>query len=209
MRRVSCGAIVFLALVACAMAQGPYSLQVAETAAPAKQGALRATAGLNLGSDTMYLGGRGAFSLLDGLMVFGDVGWVDVDGWDGGPSFQGGALFTLPLPAPVDIGIRGAIYKPFLDSSVSIWGGTLGGVVSRDLETVVPGLSVYGYLGLDFSTATWKARTPYGEIDVSDDEVNPALAIGAVFRCADKVSLYAEISYVDDPFIGGGVRVDF
>jgi len=207
MRRLSCGVAVFLALVACAVAQGPYSLQVAETAAPAKPGALCGTAGVNIGPDTIYLGGRGSFSLLDGLIVFGDVGWVDVDGWDGGPSFQGGGMFTLPLPAPVDIGIRGTIYKPFIDSSVDLWGGTLGGVVSRDLESVVPGLSVYGYLGLDYGMASYSVHTHHGERDVSDNELNLALDLGAVFRCADKVSLYAELSYVDDPFIGAGVRV--
>lgn len=207
MRKVSVFLAAMLATASGVMAQGPYSLQVGEVAAPASPGSA-ATAGVNFGPDTMYFGARGAVGLLKSLLFFGDVGWVEVDGRSGGPSFQGGGLVTLPLPLPVDVGIRGTIYKPFIED-YDIWGGALGGVVSRDLETAVPGLSVYGYMGLDFETATVEVPSFRGSTDVTDDTVDLALAVGAVFRFADKMSVYGELSYVDDPFIGGGLRVSF
>ena len=201
MRRAPYGLSVLLATAVCAMGQGPYSVQVAETAAPAKAMTLHATGGVTIGPHSFYLGGRGTLAPMDGLLVFGDLGWVEVENWDGGPSVQAGAMFTVPSPLPAALAIRGALYKPLIDGDLSVTGATLGGEVSRDLETVIPGLSVYGYLGLDYTVKS-------GDRHVHD-VLNAALAVGAVFRFADRMSLYAEISHVYDPFIGGGMRMDF
>ena len=224
MKKVSALFGVFLAITGSCIAQGPYSLQIGETAAPAKEGMASATAGVNFGPHSMYAGARGAFGPMDDLLVFADAGLADVDRWDGGACFQGGGMFTLPIPLPVDIAIRGTIYKPFIDSHVRIWGGTLGGIISRDLESIVPGLSTYGYIGLDLRTTTesvrlWNepadapandvVRTLGGKVNVTDDSLDVAVALGAVFRIDDRISAYGEISHDDDLFIGGGCRMTF
>ena len=191
-----------------AMGQGPYALPVAETAAPAKARTAGITAGLNTGRHSILLGGRGSYAPLDGLRLFADAGWVEVSGWEGGPSFQGGAIYSLPTPLPFDVAARGTVYVPFVDSDASIVGATLGGVASRDLETLVPGLTVYGSAWLDVISTSADVHRQSRVEHVSEDHVYLALALGAMFRFSDRLSLFGELSYVDDPFIGGGVRVD-
>jgi hypothetical protein len=64
-------------------------------------------------------------------------------------------------------------------------------------------------MGLDLSSSSVEVDTWLGHSEVTEDNVYLALAAGATYRFADRLSLYGEISYVDDPFIGGGVRLNF
>jgi hypothetical protein len=147
-------------------------------------------------------------------MGFADLGWVNVDEWDGGPAIQVGGLFSLPLQQmPFNMAIRGTVYKPFIDSDVSITGVSLWGVVSVPLNVGAPakkgaahkGLSIYGGVGLDHQRWTVDA----GPHDVSDSNTDLGISVGVIMYVSDQLSFYGELSHVDDPFFGGGVRLDF
>lgn len=213
MKRLAATLFMVLALVANTMGQG-FGLQIAETAAPDKAGVARFTGGVTLGDDTTFFGGRIAYSLADGVMGFADLGWVDVDEWDGGPGLQVGGIFSLPLQQmPFNMALRGTVYKPFIDSDVSIVGFSLWGVISAPLSMGAPvkkgaahkGVSIYGGVGFDHQRVTIDA----GSHDVSDSNTDVGVSIGAIIYVNDQLSFYGELSHVDDPFFGGGIRLDF
>jgi hypothetical protein len=218
MKRFAVTALVLAAFAANSMAQG-FGLQIAETAGPQKEGVARATGGITLGSDEAFIGGRFSYGIIDGLLGFGDIGWVHVKDLDGGPGIQVGGLFSLPLQQlPFNLGVRGTVYKPFVDSRVSIVGASLWGIASMPVNLdLAPlrtakkgqaqkGLSVYGGVGIDHVRWTYDGDEFSGG-DHGDTQLG--FSVGAVMYVSDQLSFYGELSYVDDPFVGGGVRLDF
>ena len=206
MRRMVAIVAAMLVAATSGFGQNGYSLPIAEAGAPTKQDQVWVAGGISVRDNILFVGGRGTWAYIDNLLVFGDLGWADVSGWDGGPAIQAGVLYTLPLQVPADVAIRGTVYKPFIDSAVSITGATLYGIVGKDLDAMIPGLSIYGGMGLDAS----RSEVDYGGGGSrSEDSADVGLAAGAVFRFADTLSCFAELSYVDGTVLGAGARMEF
>lgn len=217
MRKIVIAVAALMLVAGVALAQG-FSLQVGESAAAMGQGALRVSAGANVGDEVMFYGGRVGYAPMEGLQVFADGGLADSDTMDSAMSIQGGAIYTLPVQMPVDLAVRGAIAKPFFDDiempSYTYYGETFGGgtvsvdvmimsimaLASKDMGDQMPGLTVYGGAGF--------ARLSVSVGDADDSETDLALAAGGIYKVTDQLSVFGELSYVDDPFFGGGVRFD-
>jgi hypothetical protein len=188
------------------MAQG-IGLQVADSAAAEKQGLVRATAGVTVGDEWKFIGGRLTYGVLNGLELFGDLGYMDLDEWDGGFSLQGGGIFAIPIELPFDVAIRGTIYKPFIDN-VDIIGVSLCGVLSKSLSK---SFSIYGDVGIDYNKTEVEYDIPgFGTISGDDTNTEIVFAAGVLFYIPnqDRFSVYAEVTYNDDFYVGAGARMD-
>lgn len=166
---------------------------------------LRASGGIMVGDDFNMYGVRATFSPAQGLALFGDAGALDPDHGDMGWAFQGGAQFTLPLGAPVDLALRGVAGLAGYDfdgGDVSMLDLNGGLVVSKTIEQLTP----YGFVGINYIDS--EVDIDHGG-KVSDDETDLAVAAGVSFALNEKLSFYAEIAHIDDPFFGGGARVNF
>lgn len=217
MRKVLVVATVVMLVAGMAMAQG-YGMQVGESAAAAAQGAIRVSAGANVGGDMMFYGARAAYAPVQGLQVFVQGGLADSDDLDSSAtSIGGGAMYALPLQMPVDLAVRGAIDKPLFDDieiptydyyGYSVGGGTMSvdvlvmsalALASKSLDQVA-GLTVYAGVGF--------ARVSVSVGDVDESDTNLELVGGAIYNVTEQLSVFGEVDYVDDPFFGGGVRFD-
>jgi hypothetical protein len=182
-------------------------LPIADGAAPAELGLLRASGGIVLGDDVNFYGGRVAFAPTDGLTVFGDLGAVDFDesGIDMGWGIQGGGQFTLPMELPVDVAVRATagMAKSDIDGGGDVtWTSLNGGVVaSKAIDMLTP----YAYVGLHYLKAEAKA----GGHKHSEDDTEPGLGAGVLFAVNEQISLYGEFIYIDDPYFGVGGRFRF
>lgn len=103
-----------------------------------RQGDVLITGGLTVGEfpdsdgdvDVLMLGGRFGYGVMDGLQLFGGFGMIDVDvdidddpdapdlDFDNEPYLQLGALYTLPLDLPFELGLRGALGYARLEDSL-------------------------------------------------------------------------------------------
>ena len=204
------GCVVMMANLV--LAQG-FDLQVAESAAATEQGQLRVTGGFNTGEsddlDLMYFGGRLSYGLVENLLVFAGAGLVDTDSdsLDSAVCVSGGPQYALPMELPVDVAVRATLAKPFFDDievgsgrkeSVDVLTMTVMGIASKELT--VTGLTVYGGAGF--------ARTSTDVGNNDDSETDLALTGGALYQVNDMFSAFAEVTHVDDLFLGAGVRVD-
>ncbi|MFH0953474.1 MAG: hypothetical protein V1873_04005 [Verrucomicrobiota bacterium] len=226
--RFSVVVALLFALSLSALGQG-FGLQVADTAGPGNAGAMRVTAGLVMGkfadSDVSFYGARYTYVALESLSVFGDVGAVKLeDPFEVSPSFQVGALYSLPIDTlPVDLGLRGTLFKPLIkdvtedgvDLELSVWGMSFMLVGSGCLEAA-PELSLYGGIGAVYWEAEWRSGAgipPEDDIHFQaiskDSDTEFALTAGALYQLDDAWSVYGEASYIDDMFFGAGVRLDF
>jgi len=195
--------MVVLMLAGSAMAQFS-GLPIGGGAAATEAGALGVSGGVVLGDEFNLYGGRMSFAPAAGLSLFGDLGAFDPDLGDMGVALQGGALFTLPVDLPVDLGLRGTIgwtefeMMGFDADSLGINGGL---VVSKTIDLLTP----YAYIGINYVDATVETELA----DVSEDETDIALAGGLSVALNNQVSLYGEIAYIDDVFFGLGGRIAF
>lgn len=197
------GLILMLAVPVMAQLAG---LPIAGGAGLSQPGALNLSGGVVLGDDFNTYGVRLGFAVLDNLTLFGDAGVLDPDYGDTGWAFQGGGLVTLPLQGlPVDVGLRGTVGYAGFDVSggdvriTDLMGGVL---VSKTIEQITP----YAFLGVNYFDSEVKVRG-YGKH--SDDETDLAVAGGVEFALTEQISLYGELAYIDDPFVGLGGRLRF
>ncbi len=199
------------------MAQG-IGLQIADTAVPLAIGQARVTGGFVVADEVAFIGGRAALGLSEAVGVFADVGMLDVDGADSGPALQGGLTFAIPAAVPVDLSVRGTLFSAFIED-VDVFGFSIAGVMSGDLGQIVPGMSVFGAVGLVYTSWEIDVEIPNLEINglvilegstesFSEDETDPLISGGVLFEFNEVFSVYAEISHIDDILFGAGARLN-
>lgn len=197
------GLVLMLAVPVMAQLAG---LPIAGGAGLSQPGALNVSGGAVIGDDFNTYGMRLGYAVLDDLTLFGDVGVLDPDYGDTGWAFQGGGLVALPLKGlPVDVALRGSLGYAGYDvrggdvRMMNLMGGVL---VSKTIEQFTP----YAFLGLNYIDAEVKVR---GHGKYSDDETDLAIAGGVECALTEQVSLYGELVYIDDLFVGFGGRWRF
>lgn len=162
-------------------------------------------AGVVLNSDVNLYGGRMGFTPTAGLTFFGDVGALDPDIGDLGLAIQGGALYSLPVDLPVDMGLRGTLgwggYDLEVEGDVTYFDVNGGLLISKAIDIMTP----YAFLGLNYVDNT----VTVGHVETSDNQTDFAGTLGLSLKVAEGVSVYAEYSYIDDSFFGFGGRVLF
>lgn len=197
------GLVLMLAVPVLAQFAG---LPIAGGAGLSQPGALNVLGGAVIGDDFNTYGVRLGYAVLDNLTLFADAGALDPDMGDMGWAFQGGGLFTLPLPdLPVDIGIRGTVGYAGFDieggdiTVLDLMGGVL---VSKTIDQITP----YGFIGVNYMDSEVKLHG-YGK--GSDDQTDLAVAGGVEFALTNEFLLYGEVAYIDDVFVGFGARWRF
>ncbi len=181
-------------------------LPIANSAVAPVAGEMRVTAGVVTSDDYNQYGGRISFAPIGRLALFGDVGAIDPDGADVGPSGQAGFQFTLPTGEEklADVAIRGTVGFGRFDmdgGDLEMKGFTLGALVSRDVKWIAP----YVLLGMSFVNTEVDAHG----MKESDDETDLALAVGTLLKLTDSFSLFGEYAYVDESFLNAGARWTF
>jgi hypothetical protein len=164
-----------------------------------------------------FIGARVNFLLSETLLVFGDVGTVDIGD---ALSFGGGAMMNLDLGLPVDTAVRGTFHMASEDD-VSVWSAKGQFLVGADLNSV-DGMSWFGHAGLGFVSIEYDTPeivTPLGVIDVDvdldDSEVYVLLGGGVVYEMDTlPLEVFAGIDLIvgdlyDDVVIGLGARWSF
>ena len=140
--------------------------------------------------------------MIDEVRCFMDLGWADASGGDA-PSIQGGALYTPGLDLPVDLALRGAVYKLFTDGFAP-WGGNL--MLTGSVEVYYIGWFLYGGVGVN--GMVYDEEKPWGGQD-SKTEFDPAGALGALCAMNEKLSFFVEVSHVDQVAVSTGFRYQF
>lgn len=198
--------LVLLMLAAPAMAQ-LVGLPIADGAGAPDARLLQASAGIQVGDDVNMYGGRATFAPMDALSIFADVGLVD---WDSsaiklGYGGQVGALYSLPLDLPVDLGVRVALGAGRADlkrHGNTTWFTLNSGVLaSLTIDRFTP----YAFVGINYINSKISGRS----VSRSHDDTDPALGGGVVVELLDNVSVYAEIMHIDSAFFGIGGRYRF
>lgn len=169
-------------------------------------GETRGSAGAVMGDEFNLYGGRLTFAPVQPLAIFADLGAFDPDAGDVGWAVQLGGQFTLPLKESVlDVALRGVWDRADYDldaGEATSSGFNVGVLVSRSVEFLTP----YAYAGLNFVDTEVDIK---GRGKHTDDSTDLALAIGALVHLGGPLSLYAEVAYVDDAFVGIGGRWQF
>jgi hypothetical protein len=184
-------AVIAVAVASSAMAG---VLQVGQTAAAVEPGAITATAGFALGLgdlETKTIGARCSMGAIESLLVVVDVGY-EIEGEVVNAAIAG--QYTLPVELPVDLAIR----LDYTLMDVPEFEITDFGAISIAVQASAPieqvaGLAVYGGIGY------W-----YPLMDGADGEL--VLNVGGTYDLpVENLSMYAELTYVEDPTIGAGV----
>ncbi len=115
----------------------------------------RVTGSVTLESDVNLYGGRFTYGVADGVALFGGVGIFDPDFGDTEPYFQGGGLYTLPVDAPVDLALRGAVGYTSYGRSVDLWTINGGVLASKEMDEQ---FTIYGYGGLSYMVVCCSPR---------------------------------------------------
>lgn len=168
--------------------------------ATSQQGQLAISGGLTIESDVTMYGVRGSYGIMDGLSVFGGLGLVEINDMDSELYLQGGGTYQLPVNLPVDLALRAGIGFMSADDYdiMTLSGGVLASMVLHDAITV------YGFGGLSYS----KIEIDLGSWgDDSETETDLALAGGAMYAITPNVSIYGELSMIDELFISGGLKL--
>lgn len=186
-------------LLACSgsYAQG-VGLQVADTADTREPGRLQITPGAVFGDDVSFYGIRETYSVFDELRAFLDLGAVNADGADIDFGGQAGALACIPSEDVIcDLALRAAVYYVNTDT-LDLFGSSLMLLASD--ESLLDGLYLYCGAGGDLCN---RKKNRFAD---EETEINPALTLGALYQFSDSLAAYVEASYVDDIFVGTGVR---
>lgn len=179
-------------------AQG-LGLPLADTANPMPKGLSAVGAGIVAGEDVNLFGARGTVAVSDDLRLFLDAGWADVRDGDAGLGIQLGGVYTLAGKGAADLASRSAVYRVFADDyDVTGWNAMLLGSVRT------PWVGSFLYAGLGFDLAYAEEDEPEGGHD-DEFEINAAAGLGGVVSVSQRVSFFAEVSYVGDLFVAGGV----
>lgn len=188
-------------------------LPVADTALGVPQGSMRASAGAVMGDDINLYGARLAFGAADRLTAFGDAGIVDPDDGDSGWGIQGGLAYKLLLDVPFDLAARGTLGYASADQQVDRYDVDLdivtinvGALASKPLTDA---LTLYGYLGLNYSRFKESANVRGMSFSETETETDAAVGGGAILALNDRLSLYGELMHIDDLWIGFGARMFF
>lgn len=209
-------AVITMAALFTSQVQGQLlGLPIATDAAPGNAGDIAVSGGIVLGDDANLYGARLSFSAMDELLIFGDLGIVDPDGGDNEPAIQVGGMYSLPSndQIPVDLALRLAIgYANFdqraggVDVEIDLWTVMAGLVASKSLDDM---FTAYGVLGVNYSRTEAEARA--GGIRVTDNDSETDLVIGAGLLVAitEQLSLYLELTHIDDMWVGAGARFGF
>lgn len=204
--------LVVMAFAASAMGQ-IMGLPVGGGAATPNAGTLQVSGGGVFNGDLSLYGGRVAYGVADSLLVFGDVGLMDLDGLDIGFSFQAGATYALPFELPVDLALRATAGMGSADTDngndVSLMSLNGGLVVSKTLDMFTP----YAFIGFSFvdSEVTPNKRSRA----IQEDMTDMMLAGGISVAPTEQLSLYVEVAFIeltewiDDVFVGVGARWAF
>jgi hypothetical protein len=193
-----------LAVLACTiLATAPMSqaqilgLPVADHAGRIPAGTFQGAGSFSHSSDFDLYGARGGYSITDAVRCFGDLGFADND-----VVGQAGSIVAFQTELPIDLGLRGAVYKGFSDD-VDILG--FNAMAMTSMQVYYVGLFVYGGLGVDLRLQDDKAVFPETN---SDDKtsVNPSAVLGCLFPATDELSFFLEGAYVDPFFVSAGAR---
>jgi len=188
-------------------AQG-LGLPVAEDAAPGEPDAWWTTVGVVLGDHVNLYGARAAYQATPDLLVFGDAGIMDPDFAGSGLAIQAGGIHALKLDSPVDLGLRATVFAAF-PSQVDTY-GVSGGLLASTTVSSADALTLYGYAGLVYARSKVTVGIPLlGRRSTTTSDTELALTLGALFQVRSDLSLFAELSHVDNTFVAAGARVAF
>jgi hypothetical protein len=189
-------------------------LPIGGGAAAPGAGAWRVSGGGVFNGDLSLYGGRVGYAPIDGLLVFGDVGALDINKKDIGMAFQGGAQYTLPLDLPVDLALRasagmGSADEGSREDDVKMTTFNGGLLASKTFELFTP----YAFVGVSFLDA--EARLYKSGRTAQYDETDVMLAGGVSVSPNENLSVYLEVAFIeltewiDDAFFAAGVRWAF
>lgn len=207
--------ILALALMAVPALAQIGGLPLADTAAPSDQGLMRLTAGwTHLSTDVKFdvIGARFTYGLLERLALSADVGYAmpDAKTVESAFAMQGLVKWCFAVPQlPLDLAVRAGISqvkfkgKTNADADAKVFNMIGGVVVSKDITTQI---TPYGMLSLSHSTTKYSG----GFVGTDDDSsTDVGISGGLLFGINDKISLYAEVSYISDMIFGLGGRYTF
>lgn len=170
-------------------------------------------AGVTLGDDSDYLGGRFNQSVGDNLQLFAEIGYADLDLDVDGPALGGGAYLQLPVDTEFTVGLRGSFNYGMLEGSeagldveVDVWVLTALAVIGG--ETSVDGLGWYANVGLAHFDGDVEVKGHgLGHNAELDSDTELLIGGGLNFIAGDRFTVFVGAEHVDDLFFGGGVRL--
>lgn len=175
MKRIVIGSVILILSISTTFAQ--YSgLPLADNIAPDEAG----TFGMNVMFTNLKdadgaMAVRGKYTILSGLKVFADLGFIGLDDL----AIQSGLLYTLPIGMPLNIGLRGTY-----GISLGDWDGYSYSVAAVFGYTIpnLAWLSVYSQLGI----------ASYDFDDIGDDSGFIG-SVGSMFNYDEDISFFVEV----------------
>ena len=158
------------------------------------------TAGAVFSDSQQFYGARDTFSIMPECRLFVDLGIVNRNTYDTDLGAQAGIVYAIPLDTVFDNAMRASVYGSTGDQIGEV-GGTLSWIVSyQPLEN---GVIFYGGLGIEVEDMSFKNRIT----KVDETKVYPLFNAGALMPVMEHVNIFAEFAYIDDLWIGVGLRV--
>ncbi len=165
--------------------------------------------GLGFSGDLAYLGARVSKPLSGNVKIFGDLGWVNVDGFDSGPAINIGGSYRLPIKHKLwFFEAQGSAFKPFIDG-LDIHGLSVGGYGIRPVQfsSTLKG-SVYGGVGFDYLKIDYGFDDMIGNaFDKSD--VNVAALLGLEIEVMPKMLMDVGVTHSDELMLMTTIRTTF
>jgi hypothetical protein len=175
-----------------------YGLMVAETAAPKTAEQIEVIAGIQGGDFSNLAGARGTYAYTEQLSFFGEATILEPDQSDTGFSFGTGATYAFLNVLPIDNAIRVAANLPLIPDTKAF--SASASILLSGQLVVLPQTTFYTALG-----------ATYAEIEIEDTGVEGSdtffnVSGGLFHEITEDVSVYAELSHVDQIFFGAGLR---
>lgn len=161
--------------------------------------------GVVWGDDYNLYGVRGDLGLVENLSLFADVGLIDPDDGSTDLALQGGGWFTLPVDMPLDVAVRGALGKTRFSvkgGSVHLLTYNVGVVASKQIGILIP----YTFFGVNHAKERIRIKE-HGRATERDTDL--AVAAGLSLDINRRITVYAELSHVDDGQVSFGGRYTF
>ncbi|MHB9031147.1 MAG: hypothetical protein ACYC9O_20465 [Candidatus Latescibacterota bacterium] len=207
------GFILFLCVSSGANAQ-IHGLSIVDTAEPAGKGAIHVVASTFVAETSKLYGGRLAYGVREGLLVFADLGVHDADYFDPEILGQAGMRYTLPLKLPFELAVR-ATTIPYIASYEHYVEFTLGLLASRALDSRAQWI-MYGNTGLD--RQWWELEVPfdpqtaalYGQDSYVDkgNRTDVSFTLGISRKLTKATRIFIEAAKVDEYYGCIGVRFE-
>lgn len=175
-----------------------YGLLVAETAAPKTAGQTEVIAGVQGGDFSNLAGARGTYAYTDQLSFFGEATILEPEQSDTGFSFGTGATYAFLNALPIDNAIRFAASLPIIPDTTAF--SASASVLLSGQLVVLPQTTFYTALGATYT----KLEIDDTDVEGSDTFLN--VSGGLFHEITEDVSVYAELSHVDQIFFGAGLR---